>query len=95
MKLSREDVLHIAKLARLGIDESEIKIFQEQLSNILNNFEILQQVDTDNVIPTAHSIQLQNVLKEDEVTNSLSANDVLSNAPNREGDFFRIRPVLE
>ena len=95
MKLSREDVLHIAKLARLGIDESEIKIFQEQLSNILNNFEILQQVDTDNVIPTAHSIQLQNVLKEDEVTDSLPANDVLSNAPNREGDFFRIRPVLE
>ena len=95
MNLSKEDVLHIAKLARLGIDESEIKIFQEQLSNILNNFEILQQVDTDNVIPTAHSIQLQNVLKEDEVTDSLSANDVLSNAPNREGDFFRIRPVLE
>ena len=95
MKLSREDVLHIAKLARLGLDESEINKLQEQLSNILDNFEILQQVDTDNVIPTSHSIQLQNVLKEDEVTDSLPANDVLSNAPHREGDFFRIRPVLE
>ncbi|MBA7619978.1 Glutamyl-tRNA(Gln) amidotransferase subunit C [subsurface metagenome] len=58
MKLTREDVLHIARLARLGLTESELEKFSEQLSNILENFEILQQVDTADIPPTAQSITL-------------------------------------
>ena len=95
MKLSREEVLHIARLARLGLTEEEIDRLREQLSNILENFEILQQVDTSDVSPTAQSIALQNVVREDEVAPSLPADEILANAPRKEGQFFRVRAVLE
>ena len=95
MKLSREEVLHIALLARLGLTETDVDRFREQLSNILENFEILQQVDTKDVPPTAQSIALQNVMTGDEVAPSLPPSQVLANAPRREGEFFRVRAVLE
>ena len=95
MKLSREDVVHIALLARLGLTEAEVDRRREQLSVILENFEVLQQVDTTDVPPTAQSIELMNVLKNDEVEASLPQSQVLANAPRREGDFFRVRAVLE
>jgi aspartyl-tRNA(Asn)/glutamyl-tRNA(Gln) amidotransferase subunit C len=95
MKLSREEVQHIARLARLGMTEAELERFRGQLSNILENFEILQQVDTADVPPTAQSIPLQNVTRGDEVTSSLPPDDVLANAPQRDGEFFRVKPVLE
>ncbi len=95
MKLSREEVLHIARLARLGLTEEDVAKFGEQLSNILENFEILQQVDTEGIPPTAQSIALQNVMRDDEVTPSLPPEDILANAPRREGECFRVRAVLE
>ncbi len=95
MKLSREEVLHIALLARLGLSETEVKKAREQLSNILENFEVLQQVDTSGVPPTSQSITLQNVMKDDEPASSLPASEILANAPRKEGDFFRIHAVLE
>ena len=95
MKLSREEVLHIARLARVALTEEEITRLSEQLSNLLENFEVLQQVDTTDVPPTAQSVTLQSVMREDEVTPSLPADDVLANAPQREGDCFRVRAVLE
>ena len=95
MKLSREEVLHIALLARLGLTETEVDRFREQLSNILENFEVLQQIDTSDIPPTAQSISLQNVVKDDEVSASLPQSEILANAPRKEGEFFRVRPVLE
>ena len=95
MKLSREDVLHIALLARLGLTEDEVDRFRGQLSDILENFEILEQVDTTNVPPTAQPIPLQNVVREDEVAPSLPQSEILANAPRREGEFFRVKAVLE
>jgi len=95
VKLSREDVLHIALLARLGLTEAEVDRFREQLSDILENFEILQQVDTADVPPTAQSIPLQNVMKADEAADSLPQSEILANAPRKEGEFFRVRAVLE
>jgi aspartyl-tRNA(Asn)/glutamyl-tRNA(Gln) amidotransferase subunit C len=95
MKLSREEVLHIARLARLGLTEADLERFSEQLSNILENFQILQPVDTTNVPPTAQSIPLQNVTRPDEVAASLDQNEVLANAPKQEGEFFRVKAVLE
>jgi aspartyl-tRNA(Asn)/glutamyl-tRNA(Gln) amidotransferase subunit C len=95
MKLSREEVLHIARLARLGLTEDDVDKFRVQLSNILDNFDILSQVDTTDVPPTAQSIALQNVMRDDEVTPSLAPEDILANAPRREGDCFRVRAVLE
>ena len=95
MKLSREDVLHIARLARLGLTETEVEKFREQLSHLLEHFEVLQQVDTANVPPTAQSIDLQTVVRDDEVAESLPPNEILANAPQTEEDFFRIQAVLE
>ncbi len=95
MKLSREEVFHIARLARLGLTEEDVDKFRVQLSNILDNFDILSQVDTTDVPPTAQSIALQNVMRDDEVTPSLAPEDILANAPRREGDCFRVRAVLE
>ncbi len=95
MKLSRDEVLHIARLARLGLSEAEVDKFSEQLSNILENFAILQQVDTTDVPPTTQSLPLQNVLRDDEVADSLPQSEVLANAPRKEGDYFRVRAVLE
>ena len=95
MKLSREEVLHIARLARLGVTDADVDKFGEQLSNLLENFTALQEVDTEGVPPTAQSIDLHNVVSEDEVTPSLPPDQVLANAPRKEGDFFRVRPVLE
>ncbi|HEX73809.1 MAG TPA: Asp-tRNA(Asn)/Glu-tRNA(Gln) amidotransferase subunit GatC [Dehalococcoidia bacterium] len=94
MKLSREEVLHIALLARLGLTDAEVDRLREQLSNILENFEILQQVDTSGIPPTAQSIPLQNVMKLDEASPSLPRSQILANAPREEGDFFRVRAVL-
>ncbi len=95
MKLSRDEVLHIALLARLGLTETEVDRLSEQLSNILESFEVLQQVDTSGVPPTAQSIALQNVVSDDKVAPSLPQSQVLANAPQEEENFFKVRPVLE
>jgi aspartyl-tRNA(Asn)/glutamyl-tRNA(Gln) amidotransferase subunit C len=95
MKLSHEEVKHLALLARLGLSEAETERFREQLSNILENFEILQRVDTTDVLPTSHSIALKNVLREDEAAPSLSVEDALNNAPGQEENCFKVRAVLE
>ncbi len=95
MKLSGEEVLHIALLARLGSTETEVNRLSEQLSNILESFEILQQVDTTSIPPTAHSVALQNVVRNDEATTSLPQSQILANAPRREENWFRVRAVLE
>ncbi len=95
MKLSREEVLHIALLARLGLTEAEVDKLREQLSNILENFEVLQRVDTSGIPPTAQSIALQNVVSDDKVAPSLPQSQVLANAPQKEENFFRVRAVLE
>lgn len=95
MKLSGEEVRHLALLVRLGLSDAEVERFREQLSDILEAFEVLQQVDTTGVSPTAQSIALGNVLRDDEPTPSLPANEVLANAPSQEEDYFRVRAVLE
>jgi aspartyl-tRNA(Asn)/glutamyl-tRNA(Gln) amidotransferase subunit C len=95
MKLSQEEVLHIAALAKLGVTEADVENFREQLSNILENFESLQKLDTTGITPTAQSISLENVIKHDEIAPSLSQEDVLANAPQREEDFFKVKIVLE
>jgi aspartyl-tRNA(Asn)/glutamyl-tRNA(Gln) amidotransferase subunit C len=95
MKISREEVLHIARLARVALTEEEIDRFSEQLSNLLDHFEVLQQVDTADVPPTAQSIDLRSIMREDAVRPSLPPDDVLANAPRCEEDSFRVKPVLE
>ena len=95
MKLSREEVLHISRLARVGITDTEIEKMAEQLSNILENFDILREVDTTGIPPTAQSIDLQNITRNDIVEASMPVSNVLANAPKQEEDFFKVNAVLE
>jgi aspartyl-tRNA(Asn)/glutamyl-tRNA(Gln) amidotransferase subunit C len=95
VSLSRDEVLHIARLARLGLSEDEVTKFQGQLSQILDQFEALQSLDTDSVPPTAYQLSLENVVRDDELRPSLSVDVALANAPLREGNFVRVRRVLE
>jgi aspartyl-tRNA(Asn)/glutamyl-tRNA(Gln) amidotransferase subunit C len=95
MKLSYEQVRHIAWLARLGLSEEEVEKFSLQLSNILENFEILKQVDTANVPSATHTISLQNVFRKDDITDSYSQAEILLNAPRQEGNCFKVQAILE
>ena len=95
MALSREEVVHIATLCRISLTEEEIDRMGEQLSHILEQFDILGQVPTDDVPPTSHAVALQSVLRDDEAKDSFDVEDVLANAPRRQGDQFRVRAVVE
>jgi aspartyl-tRNA(Asn)/glutamyl-tRNA(Gln) amidotransferase subunit C len=95
MKLSPAEVEHVAKLAQLALDDEEKELFREQLSSILAYAERLQELDTEAIPPTATVLALQNVVRDDEVQPSLPLTDVLANAPDTEGDCFRVPVVLE
>jgi aspartyl-tRNA(Asn)/glutamyl-tRNA(Gln) amidotransferase subunit C len=95
MKLSHEQVKHIAWLARLGLSEEEVERFSLQLSNILENFEILKQVDTTNVPPATHIIPLQNIFRKDDVAESYSQAEILLNAPKQAERCFKVQAILE
>ncbi|MCL4458500.1 MAG: Asp-tRNA(Asn)/Glu-tRNA(Gln) amidotransferase subunit GatC [Chloroflexi bacterium] len=95
MRISREQVEHVAHLARLGLTESEKERFSEQLSTILESMEILRQVDTKAIPPTAQVIPLLNVMRDDEACPSLPREQILANAPRLEEDYIRIMAVLE
>jgi aspartyl-tRNA(Asn)/glutamyl-tRNA(Gln) amidotransferase subunit C len=93
--LSREEVLHIARLARLAVTDEDVEKFRIQLSDILEHFEALKQLDTTHTQPTAQSIPLENVMRDDVFTPSFPAEEILANAPHREDNSFRVRAVLE
>ena len=95
MPLDRSDVEHIAALARIGLTEAELVTFQEQLSDILDQFELLKQLDTSSVMPTGHAVEVNSVMRDDVPDEPLSPEDTLRNAPRREEDFFRVKAVLE
>ena len=95
MPLTPEEVRHIARLARVGLSQDDMSRFQGQLSQILDYFQRLQEVDTENVPPTAHTLAMHSVMRDDEPRPSFDKEDILANAPQREGDLFRVRAVLE
>ena len=95
MALTRAEVEHLAKLARVGLSEEDKAKFEDQLSVILDHFDVLRQLDTDGVPPTAHTLPLENVLAPDEPRPSFPPDEILANAPNEDDDFFRVRAVLE
>mgnify|MGYP000654581320 CR=1 FL=1 len=95
MKITRHQVEHIAHLARLEFNEKELDDFTQQLNNILTYFDKLKEVDTTGVEQTSHAIMLKNVFREDKVRNSLGLNLSLKNAPEKEGNCFRVPKVIE
>ena len=95
MALTIEDVRKIASLARLELSDEESKKYQEQLSAILEYAVRLEKLDTDHVIPTTSAVPLQNIMREDLVTPSLTLDDVLFNAPEKFQDQFLIQTVID
>jgi aspartyl-tRNA(Asn)/glutamyl-tRNA(Gln) amidotransferase subunit C len=93
MSISRDDVLHVARLARLELSDAEVERFQEQLSAILDAVSKVQELDLADVPPTSHPHDLVNVWREDEPRPSLSLEDALANAPDRDDGFFRVPPA--
>jgi aspartyl-tRNA(Asn)/glutamyl-tRNA(Gln) amidotransferase subunit C len=91
--ISREEVLHVAKLARLELTEDEVERLSTQLSAILEAVGKVSELDLSSVEPTAHPLDLVNVWAEDEPRPSLPVEDALANAPEREGSFFRVPPA--
>ncbi|PKB79695.1 MAG: asparaginyl/glutamyl-tRNA amidotransferase subunit C [SAR202 cluster bacterium Io17-Chloro-G9] len=98
MALERQEVQHMAILARIALTEQELESFRGQLSQILEQFQILAEVDTSGVSPTGHAAGASGeagVMRDDIPQESSSFEDVLSNAPRQEGEFFRVKAVLE
>jgi len=94
MALTREEVLHVAELARLSLSPEEIELFTVQLNEILEYVEKLQELDTSGVAPLAHVIPLFNVFREDQVRASLPLDAVLENAPAREDGNFLVPRII-
>jgi aspartyl-tRNA(Asn)/glutamyl-tRNA(Gln) amidotransferase subunit C len=95
MGLRREEVLHVARLARIGVTEDDVSRLQQQLSSILEHFEVLRQIETEDVPPTTHTLALHSVVAPDQPRESLPQQEVLANAPLQQDGYLRVRAVLE
>ena len=95
IRITSEEVRHLSVLTRISMTDDEVEIMRDQMADILDSIEVLREVDTDGIEPTAHSVGLNSVMREDVSSDSISLEDALSNAPLIEGDFIRVRAVLE
>ncbi len=95
MEISKEQVEHVARLARLEVSEEEKTTFARQLSGILTHMDQLKEVETAGVEPTATVLPTDNVFREDEVRPSLTQERALANAPDQADGFFRVPKILE
>lgn len=94
MKISREEVEHVALLARLELTEDELVTNTEQLNSILDYAAMLEKLNTDDIKPTAHAVPLHNVLREDQVKPSIDREKALANAPDAEDGFFKVPRIV-
>ena len=92
--IDREQVRKVAHLARLELTEAEEEQFTTQLSNILDYFNQLSELDTDDVPPTARAIDVSNVTRSDNLESYANRDDILESAPEQEGDYFRVPKIL-
>ena len=91
-RITRDEVLHVARLARLELSDNDVGKFQEQLSDILEAVSKVSELDLSDVPPTSHPLDVVNVWDEDEPRPCLPVEEALANAPEREGDFFKVPP---
>ena len=95
MPLSKEEVQHVAELARLHLSEAELEKFTHQISQVLDYAEQLNALDTTGVIPTSHAIPMKNVLREDKVIPFPNTKDIVANGPEVEDNMFRVPRIME
>lgn len=94
-RITKEQVNHVANLARLEFDEEQIEKFTKQLDDIISLAESLNEVDTTNVEPTSHVLDIRNVLREDKAKPGLPREEVLKNAPDQKDGQFRVPSIIE
>lgn len=94
MKITKKEVAHIAKLARLSFSEKEMELFTEQLNQILVYMEKLNEIDTSEIKPTYHALDLINVFRDDQIEPSLSTQKVLFNAPQSDKDMVTVPRII-
>lgn len=94
MSITKKEVEHVCLLARLNLEENEKEEFTHQLNNILNYVAKINELNTENIPPTSHPLALTNVMREDDIQNSLPVADVLANAPNEEKNQFKVPKVI-
>jgi len=94
MKITKEEVLHVANLARLDMDDDAVEKFSEQIGTILSYMDSLNQVETEGVPPTSHAISLNNAFREDEEKDSLERGAALANAPEQEDGCFVVPRIV-
>lgn len=93
--LTREEVLHIARLARIQLTEEEVELYREQLGRLLDYFKKLEELDTSGVEPTSHVLEVENVLRSDEPRPSVSQEEALRNAPAKRDGYFEVPQAIE
>ena len=93
-KISPSDVRKVAQLARLELPEDQIETYTKQLEEILSYVDHLQEIDTGNIPPTTRAVEVVNAMRDDFVEVNSSREDILNQAPQREGDFFRVPKIL-
>ena len=95
MKITKQEVEHVAKLARLELSQQEKEKLTDQLSNILTYVETLNSLDTKGVEPTAHVLDLKNVMRDDVVVPGLSQEQALANAPDKAAGHYKVPKIIE
>ena len=95
MKITRVEVEHVARLARLELSEPELDTFTVQMDSILSYVEKLNALDTDGIVPTSHAVPMENAFRLDELTGSLGLEGALANAPRHAESFFMVPKVIE
>lgn len=94
MKITNNDVNHVAKLARLGLNNEESLKYEKELNDVLNFMDKLDELDTEGVEPTSHVLDINNVFRADLVEASLDVEAILANAPDRDEDYFKVPSIL-
>jgi len=95
MKITRAEVEHVARLARLELSEPELDTFTAQMDSILAYVEKLNALDTEGIIPTSHAVPMENAFRPDELAQAIGVESALANAPSRVESFFRVPKVIE
>ena len=95
-RLSAEEVRRVATLCHVGVSDAEVEELRGEMAKLVAEISVLQAIDTSGIEPTGHAVEgVHTVMRDDEPVEPMSLGDVLSNAPRREGDYFRVRAVME
>lgn len=95
MKIDRKEVTHVAQLARLQFDDAQFEMLVHQLNTILEYFDKLQEIDTSEIEPTSHAVEMNNVFRDDAMQDFPDKDLLLTNAPSKEKEYFKVPKIID